>query len=90
MAAEVGVGGLGQVMTASEFSIKSGLGNTNLFEMVRYFETSKILPKLHGYYERRRQVRGVWGVGCVLRCGDGFVSCIFKDVRLDVCYVCRV
>ena len=35
-------------MSVSEFSIKAGLGNVNLFSLVRYFEESKILQKLHG------------------------------------------
>ena len=52
---EDGGGGRDRVMSVAEFSINAGLGNINLFEMVRYFETSKILHKLHGYYERRTQ-----------------------------------
>ena len=39
---------LGKVMSVAEFSITAGLGNVNLFAMVRYFEESKILQKLHG------------------------------------------
>jgi chromosome transmission fidelity protein 1 len=40
-------------MSVSEFSVNAGLGNVNLFSLVRYFEESKILQKLHGYYEAR-------------------------------------
>ena len=68
---------LGQVMSVAEFSIKAGLGTINLFDMVRYFEESKILQKLHGYYERRvQEYHDKAGLGSGEELGDSAVSVV--------------
>ena len=43
---------VGSVFSVAEFCLFTKIDNINLFDLLRYFQKSKILPKLHGYYER--------------------------------------
>jgi chromosome transmission fidelity protein 1 len=49
---------VGSVLSVAEFCVATKIDNINLFDLLRYFEKSKILPKLHGYYERMQMTEG--------------------------------
>ena len=49
---------VGSVLSVAEFCFATKIDNINLFDLLRYFEKSKILPKLHGYYERMQMTEG--------------------------------
>ena len=44
---------VGRTVSVAEFCIMAGIDNVNFFQLLRYFDKSKILQKLHGFYEKR-------------------------------------
>ncbi|EKX42314.1 hypothetical protein GUITHDRAFT_141266 [Guillardia theta CCMP2712] len=44
---------VGKTVSVAEFCIMAGIDNVNFFQLLRYFDKSKILQKLHGFYEKR-------------------------------------
>jgi chromosome transmission fidelity protein 1 len=73
-------------MSVSEFSVNAGLGNVNLFSLVRYFEESKILQKLHGYYEARvHEYNLKAGVSVEEDLGDSAVSVVQPFLSFLMC-----
>eukprot|EP00960_Hanusia_phi_P070589 767339-Hanusia_phi.AAC.4 len=68
---------IGKTVTVAEFCITAGIDNVNFFQLLRYFDKSKILQKLHGFYEKRlAEYHEKTGLDCDEEFGDSQISIV--------------